>query len=80
VHLTASGVTAARRGRYVPYGTTVAFDTSDFEREGWSTRLDTLGRAIAAVDPAGRPLLTVDEARDLEPTITAVRPEPTPGV
>lgn len=77
VHLGESGVTAVRRGRYVPWGTSVAFDTSDFEREGWSTRLDTLGRAIAAVGPDGRPLLTVDEARDLEPTITAVRPSDT---
>jgi hypothetical protein len=80
VHLGDSGVTASRRGRFVPWGTSVAFDTSDFEREGWSTRLDTLGRAIAAVGPDGRPLLTVDEARDLEPTITAVRPSDTPGV
>lgn len=72
VSLSASGVTAVRRGRYVPWGTVVKLDPADYAAEAWSTRMDVLGRAIAAVGPDGRPLLSVDEARDLEPTIKAV--------
>jgi hypothetical protein len=80
VHVSDSGVTAARRGRFVPYGTSVAFDSADFEREPWSVRMRTLGESIGAVGPDGAPLLTVAEARDLEPTITAVRPsDPSEG-
>lgn len=74
VNLTASGVSATRAGAFVPWGTLVRFDTADFEREPWSSRLDTLGRAIAATGPDGSPLLAVEEARALEPSITAVRP------
>lgn len=75
VDIRSTGVTAVRRGRFVPWGTDVRLDSSNFAREAWSTRMDVLGRAIAAVGPDGRPLLTVDEARDLEPTIRAVEGE-----
>jgi hypothetical protein len=69
----ASGVTSTRVGLYVPYGTRVEFDTSDFERDAFSTRIATLAQAIAATgtDSTGqaRPLMYVDEARELEPLI-----------
>jgi hypothetical protein len=68
-----TGVTSTRVGLYVPYGTHIEFDTSDFERDAFSTRVATLAQAIAAtgVDENGttRPLMYVDEARDLEPLI-----------
>lgn len=73
VNLTSAGVTATRAGAYVPWGTDVRLDTADFLREPWSTRMDTLGRAVAATGPDGTPLLTVAEARELEPSIKAIR-------
>ena len=72
-YLGANGVTSTWVGRFTPYGTDVRFDTSDFERDAFQTRIATLSQAIAATgtDSAGetRPLMYVDEARDLEPLI-----------
>lgn len=70
-----NGVTSTRVGRYVAYGTEVRFDTTEFERDSFQTRIATLSQAIAAtgVDSSTgetRPLMYVDEARQLEPLIT----------
>lgn len=68
-----SGVTSTWVGRFTPYGTDVRFDTSDFERDSFQTRIATLAQAIGATgtdaDGNARPLMYVDEARDLEPLI-----------
>ena len=72
-YLGPNGVTSTWVGRFTPYGTEIRFDTSDFERDAFATRIATLSQAIAATgtDSTGeqRPLMYVDEARDLEPLI-----------
>lgn len=78
VNITTAGVTATRRGRYVPWGTEVRLDTADYDREPWPVRLATLGAAVRDG------LITAEEARDLEPTIRAVTlpgrtPQPAPA-
>lgn len=69
-----NGVTSTWVGRFTPYGTDVRFDTSDFERDSFQTRIAVLAQAIAATgtdtDGTTRPLMYVDEARDLEPLIS----------
>lgn len=64
VTVTAQGVTAVRRGLYVPYSTDVRFDTTDYLREGFTARV------AALVAASGGPIMSPAEARTLEPTIT----------
>lgn len=77
-HVTDTGVTTARAGRWVPYGTDVRFDLTDHLRDPFPTRVAALTQAIAAVDSTGAPFMTAAEARALEPTIPTVTPEATP--
>lgn len=72
VTVTATGVTAVRRGLYVPYSTDVRFDTTDYLREGFSARV------AALVAASGGPIMSPAEARTLEPTIT--NPSATEGL
>jgi len=64
VSLTSTGVTASRRGLYVPYGTDVRFDVADFLRGSFPERV------AALVQATGGAIMTPLEARTLEPTIT----------
>jgi hypothetical protein len=64
VQLTSAGVSASRRGLYVPFTTDVRFDTTDYLREGFAARIAALTAAT------GGPIMTVPEARELEPTIS----------
>jgi len=64
VQLTSAGVSASRRGLYVPWGTDVRFDTADYLRESFTDRINALTTAT------GGPIMTADEARAMEPTIT----------
>lgn len=75
VQVTDSGVSAVRRGKYVPLGTDVRFDVDDYLREGFVARIGALTQALStpAVDGA---LMSLAEARRLEPTIP--NPETTP--
>jgi hypothetical protein len=72
-YLGPNGVTSTWVGRFTPYGTDVRFDTSDFERDTFQSRVATLAQAIGATgttrDGEAAPLLYVDEARDLEPLV-----------
>lgn len=76
----ANGVTTVRAGRWVPYGIDVRFDVTTFERDSFRDRIATLAQAITATgltaDGAPAPLLTVDEARALEPLIAGPAPAP----
>lgn len=65
VSITDAGATAVRRGVIVPYGTSVRFDTADYLREAFPTRV------AALVAASGGPIMSTAEARSLEPTITA---------
>lgn len=65
VQLTSAGVSASRRGLVVPYGTDIRFDTSDYLRESFTDRVNALTTATG-----GAAIMTVREARELEPTIT----------
>lgn len=86
--LTVNGVAAVRAGRWLPYGTVARFDVTSYERDAFRDRIATLTQAISAngvrADGTSGPLMYVDEARALEPlitapTTTAAAPEPTPG-
>jgi hypothetical protein len=64
VAMSPAGVTASRRGLFVPYGTDVRFDVADYLRGSFSERVTAL---VAAT---GGPIMSTLEARTLEPTIT----------
>lgn len=66
VDIRPAGVTAVRRGAFVPYGTEVRLDATEYARESWPVRMAALGTAVRDG------LITRGEARALEPTITAV--------
>lgn len=64
VAVTPAGVTASRRGLFVPYGTDVRFDVADYLRGSFTERITALTTAT------GGPIMSTTEARTLEPTIT----------